>query len=149
MSLWAFILYVLFLSWARFCLVIGLSFFNPSLNLFVDRLTLLPCHPVVPAMLLFDLCLLGLFWVCCMFSFSSIPIAQYYHWACTLAVLGFLGPFHRFRTPLAHFILLGILGPFHFLGHPRPIPIIHSYGLLLSLLSFPSLNYHILYFRGL
>ena len=149
MSLWAFILYVLLPSWVESCLVVGLSFFNPSFNLFASRLTLLPCYPIVLAMLLFDLCLLGLFWACCMLSFCSILVAQYYHWACTHAILGFTSPFHRFWAPLAHFILLGILGPSHFLGHPWPISILYSHGLLLSLLGFLGLSHHILYFRGL
>ena len=48
---------------------------------------------------------------------------------------------------LAYLILLGILDPFHLLGHPRFIPILHSHRFLLNLLGFPSLNYHILYFR--
>ena len=149
MSHWVFILYILLLSWGGFCLVVSLPFFNPSLNLFAGWLTLLPCYPIVLAMLLFDLCLLGLFWACCMFSLCSILVAQYYHWACTHAILGFTIPFHRFRAPLAHFILLGILGPSHFLGHPWPISILYSHGLLLSLLGFPGLSHHILYFRGL
>ena len=149
MSLWAFILYVLLLSWARSHLVVGLSFFNPSLKFFAGRLTLLSCHPIIHAMLLFDLCLLGLFWACCMLSFCSIPIAQYYHWAHTHDVLGFLCPFHCFRAPLAHFILLDILSPFHFLRHPWPIPILHSHEFLLNLLGFSSPSYHIIYFRGL
>ena len=68
-------------------------------------------------------------WAYCTFSFCSVPVAQYYRWACTHAILGFLGPFHCFGASLAHsialgaslahFILLGILRPFHFLGHPR------------------------------
>ena len=149
MSLWAFILYVLLLSWAGPCLIVGFSFSNPVLTLFVSHLILLPCHPVILAMLLFNLCLMSLFWACYMLSFCSIPIAQHYHWTSTHAVLGFLGPFHRFRASLAHFILLGILDPFHFLGHPRPIPILHSHGLFLSLLGFSDPNCHILYFWGL
>ena len=43
-----------------------------------------------------------------------------------------------FWASLAHFILLDILGLFHFLGHPRPISILHSYGFLLSLSGFPA-----------
>ena len=146
-SLWAFILYFLLLSWAGPCLAMGFSFSNPFLTLFASPLIILPCHLIIPAMLLFNLCLLGLFWACCILSFSSIPVAQHYHWAST--ILGFLGPFHCFRASLAHFILLSILDPFHLLGHPRPIPILHSHGLLLSLLGFPGPNYHIIYFRGL
>ena len=34
MSLWAFILYVLLLSWAGSCLIVGLSFSNPFLTFF-------------------------------------------------------------------------------------------------------------------
>ena len=120
-----------------------------SLPFFASRLILLSCHPDVPAMLLFDLCLLGLFWAYCMLFLCSILVTQYYHWAFTHAVLGFLGPFHSFRAFLTHFILLGILGPFHFFGHPRPIPILHSHELLLIILGFPGPNYHILHFRGL
>ena len=127
----------------------GLSFFNPSLNLFAGRLTLLPCHPVVPNMLVFYLYLPSLFWACYMLSFYSIPVAQYYHWACTHVVLGFLGPFYHLRAPLGHFVLLDILGSFHFFRHPRPIPILHSHGLLLIFLGFPSPSYHIFYFQGL
>ena len=127
----------------------GFSFFNPSLTLFTTKLTLLPFHSVIPVMLLFDSCLLGLFWACYMFSLHLILVAQYYHWASIHAVLGFLGPFHHFWASLAHFIILGILDPFHFLRHPRPIPILHSQWLLLSILGFPGPNYHILYFWGL
>ena len=108
------------------------AFPSPILFLpfFADWLILLSCHPDVPIMLLFDLCLLGLFWACCMLSLCLILVTQYYHWAFTHAVLGFLGPFH-------------------FLGHPQPIPILHFYRLLLILLGFPSPNYHVLHFWDL
>ena len=102
MSQWAFVLYILLPPRARSCLGMGLSFFNPTFTLFVGRLTFLPYHLVVSAMLLFDLCLLGLLWACCTLSFCSVPVGQYYRWACTHAVLGFLGPFYSF-------------------GHPRPV----------------------------
>ena len=102
-------------------------------------------------------CKLCLFWACYMLSFCQIPIAQFYHWACTHVVLGFLGPFHRFWAPLSHFILLGILDPFHrfwaplshlfSLGRPRPVCFpwassalfltSHHHGLLLNSLGFP------------
>ena len=108
----------------------GFSFSNPFFAPFGGLLALLPCHSVIPAVLLFDPCLLGLFWANCMLSLCLIPVAQYYHWASIHAILGFLGPFHPF-------------------GHPRPIPILYSYGHLLSLLGFPGPNYHILYFWSL
>ena len=41
------------------------------------------------------------------------------------------------------------LGPFYSFGHPQPILILHSHGFLLSLLGFPSPNYHILFFWDL
>ena len=122
------------------------AFFNPFLTLFASHLILLPCHPVIPTMLLFNLYLLGLFWACYMLFICSIPVAQHYHWVNIHAVFGFLGPFHRFRASFAHFILLGILSPFHLLGHLQLISILHSHGFLLSLLGFPGPNYHILYF---
>ena len=107
-----------------------------SLPFFAGWLILLPYHPDIPAMLLFDLYLLGLFWACCMLSLCSTPVIQYYCWACTHPVLGFHGPFHSFRASSAHFILLGIFGLFHFLGYPWLIPILHSHGFLLILLGF-------------
>ena len=148
-SYYVFILCILLSPWARFCLGIGFSFFNLALVFFVGRLTRLPRCPVVSAMLSFDLCLLSLFWTYCTHSFCLIPVAQHYCWACTHTILGFLGLCHPFGASLAHFILLGILSPFHFLEHPRPIPILHSHGLLLNLLGFPGPNYYILYFQGL
>ena len=51
--------------WAGSYLCMGLSFFNPTLTLFVGRLTLLSCRLVVFVMLLFNFCLLGLFCACC------------------------------------------------------------------------------------
>jgi len=149
MSHWIFILYIFLPPWAGSCLGMSLSFFNPILTLFVGRLTPLPCHFVVSTMLSFDLCLLGLFWACRTLSFCLVLVAQYYHWACTHAVFGLPSPISSLWGFLGPFILLGILGPFHFLGHPWPILILHSHGLLLSLLGFLGPNYHILYFRGL
>ena len=149
MNHWVFILCVLLPPWAGFCLGICLSFFNPTLALFVGRLTPLPCRPIASAMLSFDLCLLSLFWARRTLSFYSVPINHYYRWACSHALWGFLGPFHSFEASMAHFIPLDILCPLHSLGHPRPIPILHSHGFLLSLLGFPDSNYHIIYFRDL
>ena len=52
------------------------------------------------------------------FPFYSVHVAQYYCWACSHTILGFLGLFYSF-------------------GHPRPILILHSHGLLLNILGFP------------
>ena len=65
-------------------------------------------------MLSFDLCWLGLFWACCTLSFYSVPVAQYYCWAWTHAVLGFLGPFYS----LGH--LLAVSFPRASLAHSNP-----------------------------
>ena len=94
-------------SWARPYLIVGFSFSNPFFTPFTSRLALLPCHSITPAILLIDLCLLGLFWACCMFSLCLIPMTLYYHWASIHAILGFLGPFHRFRVSSTHFIPMG------------------------------------------
>ena len=87
-----------------------------------------------------------------------------FFWA-SLACFITFGLLCPIRAPLSHFILLGILSlfhhfqaplshsnsfvPFYSFGHPRPIPILYSYGPLLSHLGFPGPNYHILYFWGL
>ena len=146
MGFWAFVLYGLLLSWVGPCLIVGFSLFNPFFAPFVGLLAFLPCHYVILTMVLFDPCLLGFFWACCMLSFYLIPMTQYYHWASIHAILGFLDPFHYFRASLAHFLLF---------GHPRPITFpqatpahsnstfpwafAKSFGLFQP-------NYHILYF---
>ena len=133
------------------------SFSNPSFAPFVGLLALLPCHFVIPIMLLYDPCLLGSFWACYILSLCLIPVAQYYHWASIHIILDFLDPFHCFWASLAHLIFLGILSPFPLFGHPRPIPILYSlwafaksfgvpqpklpYPLLLEFMSFPSTPY--------
>ena len=61
MSHWVFILCILLPPWVGFCLGMGLSFFNPTLAVFVGRLTPQPFRLIASAMLSFYLCLLGLF----------------------------------------------------------------------------------------
>ena len=122
------------------CLIVGFSFSSPFFALFEGLLALLPYHSIIPAVLLFDSCLLGFFWASCMLSLCLISVAQYYHWASIHTFLGFLGLFHCFQASLAHFILF---------RHPRPISILYSHGHLLSLLGSPGPNFHILYFWGL
>ena len=142
---WAFVLHVLLPSWAGPCLIVAFSFSNPSFAPFIGLLALLPYHFVIPAMLLYDPCLLDSFWACCKLSLCLILVAQYYHWASTHTILGFLDPFHCFWASLAHLILLDIPNPFPFLGIIGPF---YSHGPLLSLLGFPGPNYHIPYFWG-
>ena len=137
MSHWAFILYILLPPQAGFCLGMGLSFFNPTLTLFVVQLTLLLCHLIVFAMLLFDLCLLGLIWACFTLSFCSVIVAQYYRWACTHAVLGFLGPFYSFGHPWH------VLFPRASLAHSNPSSpqaFAKSFGLLQPKVPYPLLS---------
>ena len=82
---------------------------------------LLSYHSAIPAMVLFDLCLLCLFWACCKFFSQLLTMTQYGHWIYTHATLGFLDPLHCLWAPLAHFFLLGHLWPISCLRHPRPI----------------------------
>ena len=86
--------------------------FSPLFAPSVILLPFLPCHSTISAVMLFDSCLLGLFWAWCMFFFQYVIITQYGHWIYTHATLGFLDPLHCLWAPLAHFFLL---------GHPRPI----------------------------
>ena len=88
----------------------GLSFFHPTLVFFVGRLTLLPCRLIAFAMLHFGLCSLGLLWAC--------------H---TLSLL---------LNSCSPVLLLGLFSKYF--GHPRPILILLSNGLLLNLSGFPS-----------
>ena len=75
----------------------------------------------------------------CHFHGASLYLSFWnsYCWACAYAILGFISPFHSFGAPLAQFYSFGC---------PRPIPILPSHWLLLSLLGFPGPNYHTLYF---
>ena len=144
---WTFILYVLLPSRARPYFIVAYSFSNPFFASFTDLLALLPCHSVIPIVLLFNLRLLGLFWTCCMLN-SSGPVLSLGWYSCYF--LGFLDPFHCFWAPLAHLILLGILDSFPFLGHPLLWAFAKSFGLLrpkfpypllLRFMNFPSTPY--------
>ena len=92
-----FILYVLPPSWTGPCLIVAYSFSNPSFASFADLLALLLCHSVIHAMLLFDSCLLGFFWACCMLNSSGPFLIQV-----------FMLFFFFFWTFLAHSIASGL-----------------------------------------
>ena len=85
-------------------------------------------------------------WACCTLSFCLVPIAQYYCWACTYTISGFLGPFYSF----GHLWLVSF--PQTSLAHSNPSftwALAKSFGLLQPKLPYPLLlrfNYHILYF---
>ena len=128
---WSAILYGLLPSRAGPCLIVGFSLFSPLFAPFISLLVFLSCHPVILVVVLFDSCLLGLFWVCCMLFFHLIIVTQHCHWVCI----------HATWASLTHFIAYGLPRPISsslgLLGHPRPIPILHFHGLLLILLGFP------------
>ena len=102
----------LLLSRVRPYLIVGFPLFSLFFALFVILLSLLPYHSTIPAVVLFDPCLLGLFWACCIFFSQLVTMTQYGHWIYTHATLRFLDPLHCLWAPLSHFFLL---------GHPRPI----------------------------
>ena len=104
----------LLLSRAGLCLIVGFSLFSPFFAPSIILLPFLPYHYVVPAMVLFDSCLLGLFWACCMFISQLVTMTQYGHWIYTHITLGFLGLLHYLWAPLAYFFLLGHLWPICF-----------------------------------
>ena len=101
----------LLLSRARPCLIVGFSLFSPLFAHSIILQPFLPCHSVIPAVV-FDPCLLGLFWAYCMLFSQLATMIQYGHWIYTHTTLGFLDPLHCLWAPLAQFFLL---------GHPRPI----------------------------
>ena len=105
----------------------GLFFLQPTLLLFFVVLHFLPYHSTIPAMMLFDLSLLGLFGFVAYFSLN------YSVW-----LLGFL--LHYLWAPMSHLFPL---------GHPWSICFpwaslsffltLHSYRLFLTPLDFPDL----------
>ena len=103
-------------------------FFTPSVIL----LSFLLYHSAILAMVLLDSCSLGLLWACCMFFSQLVSMTQYDHWIYTHTTLGILDPLHCLWAPFANFFLHRYPWPFsaHFL-------ILHSHGLLLTLLCFP------------
>ena len=97
------------------CLIVGFPFFTPFFPHSVILLPFLPYHFVILAIVLFDLCLLSLFWACYWF-FSQwlnmvIRFILMLLWAFLTHYIacGLLCPISCF---------LGILGPFAFFGHP-------------------------------
>ena len=123
-----------FKGWAL--LDYGLSLFSPLFAPFVNLLPFLPCYSVIPTVVLFDLCLLGLFWACYILFFHLIIVTQHCHWVCIHATWVFLTYSIAYKLPWPISSSLGILGPLFFLGHPWPIPTLHSHGLLLTFLGF-------------
>ena len=111
----------LLLSRAGPCLIVGFSIFSPFFAPSIILLSFLPYHFAIPAVVLFDLCLLCLFWAYCKFLSQLLTMTQYGHWIYTHATLGFFDLLHCLWASLAHFFLLGHPWPISFLRHPRPI----------------------------
>ena len=61
------------------CLIVGFSLFTPLFAPSVILLSFLPDHSTIPAVVLFDPCLLGLFWAYCMFFSQMVTMTQYGH----------------------------------------------------------------------
>ena len=112
-----------FTLWA--CLGIGPPFFSLAPIFlyfwFMGQLVFLPRHSIAFAMLLLDLCLLGLFGPTMHFSFIQFTLLIVFCWVNPYTILGFLGPFYS-------------------IGHPWPIPFLHSHELFLCLFGFPRLT---------
>ena len=76
---WSSILYGLLPSRAGPCLIAGFSLFSPLFAPSINLQPFMPCYSVIPAVVLFDSCLLGLFWACCVLFFHLITMTQHYH----------------------------------------------------------------------
>ena len=141
MSHWVFILCVLFLLQARYCLGMGPFFFNlasiPFYFQFVGQLILLPHHCIAFAMISLN--------CACQASFGPAMYFSSLSSRCPAFLLGQYS--YHLKHSLAHFISLGILGLLHSFGHPQPIPFLHSRGLFAKSFKLPRPDYHILTFR--
>ena len=126
---WSSILYGLLPSRAGSCLIVGFSLFSPLFAFSVNLLAFLSCHFVILAVVLFDPCLLGLFWAYYMLFFHLITVTQHCQLVCIHAT--WVSSTHSIAYGLPRPISssLSILGPFPFLRHPRPIPTLHSHEL--------------------
>ena len=72
-----------------------------------------------------------------MLFFHLITTTQHCHWVCIHATWASLTHSIAYELPQPISSSLRILGTFFFLGHSQPIPILHSYEILLILLGFP------------
>ena len=61
------------------CLIVGFPLFSTFFAPSVILLPFLPYHSTIPIVVLFDPCLLGLFWACCMFFSQLVTMTQYGH----------------------------------------------------------------------
>ena len=130
------------LSRAKPYLIVGFPLFSPFFTPSIILLSLLPCHSTIPTVVLFNLCLLGLFWAYCMLfsQWSSMVIGSILMlpWAFLIHYIacGLLVPFLSQWTSLSHLLSLGILSPFS--NSTFPWVFTNSFGL-------PWPNYRILH----
>ena len=132
--------------WAFASFNSALISFHPC---FVGWSILLPCHYIVPTMILFNFRLMAFLWACHVLFLPSVYVTQYFYWlilTSSWAPLAYSIPFGHSRlisffwASSARFIPWGILGP------------TYSFLLLTFLWAFaktfglPWPNYHILYF---
>ena len=108
-----------------FCMIVGFSSFSPFSCSFLQSLHFLSYRFAIPAMVLFDLSLLGLFGLAaCSFLNDSV-------WS-----LGFL--LHYLQVPVSYLFLLGHPWLIHFPWASLAFFLtLHSHGLLLTPLDFP------------
>ena len=117
-------LYGLLPLWGSALFDCELFFLQPTLLLLSVVLHFLMHYFAIPAMMLFDPSLLGLFESA---AYSSLDDSI---WS-----LGLL--LHAYGLLCPIYFFLGVLGPFTFLRHPLPFLILQTHGLLLTPLSFP------------
>ena len=120
-------------------LIVGFPLFSQFSAPSVTLLSFLPYHFVIPAVVLFDPCLPGLFWAYCMFFFQWLSIVIGFIlillWAFLIHYIacGLICPISFFLDILGPFASLGILGPFS--NSTFPWVFTNSFGL-------PWPNYH-------
>ena len=135
---WSSILYSLLHSRVGPCLIVRFSLFSPLFAPSVILLPFLPCDSTIPIVVLFDPCLLGLFWTCCILFFHLITMTQHCHWVCI----------HATWVSSIHSIAYGLPRPIFFpwssLAHSNST---FSWAFACSF-GLPLLNYHILYLWG-
>ena len=111
-------------------LIVGFPLFSQFSAPSITLLPFLPYHSVIPAVVLFDPCLLGLFWAYCMFFFQWLSIVIGFIlillWAFLIHYIAC-----RLICPISFF--LNILGPFS--NSTFPWVFTNSFGL-------PRPNYH-------
>ena len=107
---WFLILYGPLSLRAGLCLIVGFSSFNLFFCSFLQSCYhFLPYHSIIPAVMLFDPSLLGLFGPA---AYSSLNDSIWSFGFCITLLVGSFVLFISSRVSLAHLLSLGFLGPF-------------------------------------